>query len=61
MRVNNFPDYYVMITLLDDGDYPTFNRPRHVNYDGCARCPFTEGLATKLAVADIGRSEKGEG
>ena len=31
MRVNHFSDYYVMVTLLDDGDYPTFNRPRHVN------------------------------
>ena len=31
MRVNHFPDDYVMVTLLDDGDYPTFNRPRHVN------------------------------
>ena len=27
MRVNHFPDYYVMVNLLDDGDYPTFNRP----------------------------------
>ena len=31
MRVNYFSDYYVMVTLLDDGDCPTFNRPRHVN------------------------------
>ena len=31
MRVNHFPDDYMMVTLLDDGDYPAFNRPRHVN------------------------------
>ena len=31
MRVNHFPDYYMMVTLLDDGDYPTFNRPQHVS------------------------------
>ena len=31
MRVNHFPDDYVMVTLLNDGDYPTFHRPRHVN------------------------------
>jgi len=32
MRVNHFSDYYMMVTLLDDRNYPAFNRPRHVHY-----------------------------